>query len=86
MDENDDGLLHAIFGTGGRREARAVRRSRGHDVRSEAVEEIPVIDDRGELVSVVTLGDLARETRREQGEHLVRAISAPLGSSQRAAA
>lgn len=48
----------------------------------EQVRRIPVIDADEKLIGIVSLGDLARETRDNSAEHALEGVSAPGGQHQ----
>ena len=48
----------------------------------EQVRRVPVLDAEDKLCGIVSLGDLARETRSETAEHVLECVSAPGGLHQ----
>ena len=43
------------------------------------VRRMPVLDENGKMVGIVSLGDFSRETEDESAEHLLEGVSAPGG-------
>ena len=48
----------------------------------EQIRRLPVLDAEDKLCGIVSLGDLARETRDEAAEHALEGVSAPGGQHQ----